>query len=137
MARLVGISAEIWFGDEIWAHVATFDGAGTLIEGPRPLPRATSEVIGKPFPPALLHALAGLVSELVPLALPVELPRVTWADLGARAARATPDGYEVHAALWERLAPHGMARLALGLAEALAPVVTFDLVRQLQEGSPG
>jgi len=70
----------------------------------------------------------------VPLALPVTLPAVTWADLGARAARRAPHGYEVHAALWERVAPHGMARLALALAEALAPVVTMDLVHQLQEG---
>jgi len=123
--------AEIWFGDALWARVASFDLAGALVDGPRPLPRASSDVIGKPFPPALLHALAGLVSELVPLALPVELPRVIWADLGARAARATPDGYEVHAALWERLAPHGMARLAMALAEALAPVVTMKLVHQL------
>lgn len=135
VARLVdaggSIDAEVWFGDAVWTRVASFDAAGILIEGPRPLPRATSDVIGKPFPPALLHALAGLVSELVPLGLPVELPSVTWADLEARAARATPDGYEVHVALWERLAPHGMARLAMALAEALAPVVTMKLVQQL------
>jgi hypothetical protein len=136
-ARLDGLHAEVWFGDEPWARVATFDARGALVGGPHAIPRADSKVLGTPFPPALLSALSSLVAELVPLALPVELRSVTWADLGARAARRSDRGYEVHVALWERLAPHGMARLALGLAEALAPVVTLDLVRQLQEGSLG
>lgn len=131
IARIEGRHAEVWFGDEPWARVATFGERGALVDGPHAIPPPTADVVGKPFPPALTHALASLVGELVPLGLPVELPRVTWADLGARAARATPDGYEVHAALWERLAPHGMARLALALAEALAPVVTVKLVASL------
>lgn len=136
-ARLDGLHAEVWFGDEPWARVATFSAAGALVSGPHAIPRAESKVLGTAFPPALLSALSSLVAELVPLALPIELRAVTWADLGARAARRGDRGYEVHVALWERLAPHGMARLALALAEALAPVVTLDLVRQLQEGSPG
>jgi hypothetical protein len=132
IARIEGRHAEVWFGDEPWARVATFDAGGHLVDGPHAIPSPATDVIGKPFPPALTHALAALVGELVPLGLPVELPRVIWADLGARAARATPDGgYEVHAALWERLAPHGMARLALALAEALAPVVTMKLAANL------
>lgn len=131
IARIEGRHAEVWFGDEPWARVATFDARGALVDGPHPIPAPHSDVVGKPFPPALTHALAALVSELVPLGLPVELPSVTWGDLGARAARATPDGYEVHAALWERLAPQGMARLALALAEALAPVVTMKLAASL------
>jgi hypothetical protein len=133
-ARLDGLHAEVWFGDEPWARVASFDKTGALISGPHAIPPPTSDVVGKAFPPALLGALAGLVRDLVPLALPISLPAVTWADLGARAARRGSHGYEVHAAMWERLAPHGMARLALALAEALAPVVTIDLVHQLQEG---
>jgi hypothetical protein len=133
-ARLEGVHAEVWFGDEPWARIASFDKAGALIAGPHAIPPPTSDVVGKPFPPALLGALTGLVRDLIPLALPVTLSAVSWADLGARAARRTSHGYEVHAALWERLAPHGMARLALALAEALAPVVTIDLVHQLQEG---
>ena len=136
-ARLEGRHAEVWFGDARWARVASFDDAGHLVDGPHAIPAPASDVVGKAFPPALLGALTGLVTELVPLGLPVTLPAVTWADLGARAARRTAHGYEVHAALWERLAPHGMARLALALAEALAPVVTMDLVHQLQEGRPG
>lgn len=126
-----GLHAEVWFGDEPWARVATFSGDGALASGPHAIPPASSKVLGTAFPPALLHALASLVGELVPLGLPVELGAVTWADLGARAARRAPHGYEVHVALWERLAPHGMARVALALAEALAPVVTLELVRQL------
>ena len=125
------VDAEIWFGDAVWARVASFGASGALLEGPHPIPPPTADIVGKPFPPALLHTLAGLVGELVPLGLAAELPSVIWADLGARAARATPGGYEVHAALWERLAPHGMARLAMALAEALAPVVTMKLVHQL------
>ena len=106
---------------------------GNLVDGPHPHSARIVRRHRQPFPPALLHALAGLVSDLVPpLAVPVELPaRHRWADLGARAARATPRRLEVHAALWERLAPHGLARLALALAEALAPVVTMKLVHQL------
>jgi hypothetical protein len=128
VARIVdGTHAEVWFGDAAWARVATFDDHGALVDGPHAIPPPATDVVGKPFPPALLHALAGLVRDLVPFGLPVELPSVIWADLGARAARATPAGYEVHAALWERLAPHGMARLAMALAEALAPVVTMKL----------
>jgi hypothetical protein len=138
IARIEGSHAEVWFGDEPWARVATFDAHGGLADGPHPIPPPRSDVIGKPFPPALLHALASLVGELVPLGLPVTLPRVVWADLGARAARATPDdGFEIHAALWERLAPHGMARLALALAEALAPVVTMKLAARLALNAGG
>jgi hypothetical protein len=47
---------------------------------------------------------------------------MVWADLGAQAARYENNTFEVHAALWDRLAPHGLTRLALALAEALAPV---------------
>lgn len=133
-ARLDGLHAEVWFGDAPWARVASFEKTGALTSGPHAIPPPATDVVGKPFPPALLGALTGLVRDLIPLALPVTLPAVTWADLGARAARRAGTGYEVHAALWERLAPHGMARLALSLAEALAPIVTIDLVHQLQEG---
>jgi hypothetical protein len=53
-----------------------------------------------------------------------------WADLGGRAAREEPAGFAVHAALWDRIAPLGLGRLALALAEALAPVVTVAVVRE-------
>jgi hypothetical protein len=53
-----------------------------------------------------------------------------WADLGARAARELPDGFAVHAALWDRIAPLGLDRLALALVEALAPVLASAAVRR-------
>jgi hypothetical protein len=45
------------------------------------------------------------------------------ADLGARAAAERSGGFAVHAALWDRIGPLGLARLALALAEALAAAV--------------
>jgi YD repeat-containing protein len=132
-ARLVAdgdaVAAEVWFGDAPWARVAVLDAAGRLVDGPRPVPACTNAVIGQRFPAALRAALAELIADVVapPLA---DAARgvladddVRWADCGAAAARGRPDGIEVHAALWERLAPHGLPRLAAALAEALAPVV--------------
>jgi len=132
--RLVAIdggklAAEVWFGDRPWSRVAVLDADGRIIDGPYPVTACTSAVIGTKFPRALRVALADVVADLVapPLA---DSARgvladedITWADCGAAAARAMSTGLEVHAALWERLAPLGMARLAAALAEALAPVV--------------
>ncbi|MDQ3370146.1 MAG: hypothetical protein M3680_32410, partial [Myxococcota bacterium] len=53
---------------------------------------------------------------------------IRWADLAGRTAQATPSGLAVHAILWERIGPLGLGRLALALTEALAPVVTQELV---------
>lgn len=136
-ARLVDDRAELWFGDAPYAHVATFDAGGALVDGPHPIPRCTSSVIGQPFPPALVEALAELVADAVPPPLREDARRVlaarsvAWADLGARPAAELPGGFAVHAALWERIAPLGFPRLALALAEALAPVVTAALVRDV------
>ncbi|MDQ3337634.1 MAG: hypothetical protein M4D80_20930 [Myxococcota bacterium] len=126
--------AELWFGDAPYAHVASFDADGKLAEGPLPLPRCEHEVIGQVFPADLLEALAELVSDAVPAPLREDARKylagttLRWADLGARPATATSDGLAVHAVLWERIAPLGLPRLALALAEALAPVVTARLV---------
>jgi hypothetical protein len=128
------LRAEVWFGDSPWARVATLSGDGSPIDGPHAVPRCESSVIGKAFPPALREAIAELVAEAVPAPLAldaralVSTTAIVWADLGARAARRTSDGFEVHAALWERLSPAGLARVALALAEALAPVVTSAVV---------
>lgn len=130
----VDVHAEIWFGDSRWARVATFTPSGALLDGPHPIPRCESAVIGKTFPPALRDALADLVAEAVPPPLSIDARAmliahpIAWADLGARAARRTADGFEVHAAIWERLSPAGLARVALALAEALAPVVATAVV---------
>lgn len=136
--------AALWFGDAPWAEVAAFAPDGALVAGPHPLPRCTAEVVGRAFPAALVGALAELIAEVVPAPLAADAARwvaarpITWADLGARTARASPDGLRVHAALWERIAPHGLGRLALALTEALAPVVTNALLAEIVAGSlPG
>jgi hypothetical protein len=130
---------EIWFGDAPYARIATLAADGALLDGPHPLPPCASPVIGRSFPDALRIALAELVSEAVPAPL-IDDARalcaagpLVWADLGARAAREVPEadgGFAVHAALWDRIAPLGLGRLALALAEALAPVVAAAVVRR-------
>jgi hypothetical protein len=141
VARLVGEgdrwAAEVWFGDRPYARVASLSVDGALVDGPHAIPPITSSVLGQTFPPALCAVLGELIAELVPAPLAgaaeqvLSTSTIRWADLGARVARATDDGFEVHAALWERIAPHGMARVALAIAEALAPVVTSTLVRRV------
>jgi hypothetical protein len=99
-------------------------------------------VIGREFPPALRGALAELGAEAVPAPLAADAhalcaaQALRWADLGARAAREAPDGFAVHAALWDRIAPLGLGRLALALAEALAPAVTAAVVRRAARAAP-
>ena len=137
VARLVDGHAEIWFGDAPYARVASFAPDGTLLDGPHALPACTSDAIGKPFPPALRAALAELVAQAVPLPLADDVAALVagtplvWADLRARAARFAGDRLEVHAALWDQIAPHGLGRLALALAEALAPVATGAVLARL------
>ncbi len=136
-ARLVdGTRAELWFGDTRYAVVAKLAPDGSLREA-LPLPVCESDVIGQAFPPALVGALAQLIAELVPVPLASRVSRwlaahpVIWADVGARSARIRDDRVEVHAALWLYVGPHGLGRLALALAEALAPVISAALVAEL------
>jgi hypothetical protein len=146
-ARLVaadpaGHHAEIWFGDACHARVATLAADGSVVDGPHPIPACTSPVIGRAFPDALRDALAELVADAVPAPLAADARAlcaatgVAWADLGARAAAERPGGFAVHAALWDRIAPLGPARLALALAEALAPVVAAAVVRRASPPAP-
>jgi hypothetical protein len=127
---------EIWFGDAPYARVATLASDGSLIAGPHAIPPCQSPVIGRAFPHALRIAIAELVADTVPAPLAAAARElcaaqaVRWADLGARAAREQPDGFAVHAALWDRIAPLGLGRLALALSEALAPVVVAAVVRR-------
>lgn len=140
-ARLVDGAAEVWFGDAPWARVARFTDEGRIVDGPHVIPAPSPAVIGREFPPPLRAALAELVAELVPAPLAADATallagrEIAWADLGARAARSTSTKFEVHAALWERIGPLGLARLALALAEALAPVVTTTLLAAVQAAS--
>lgn len=141
VARLVDGHAEIWFGDAMYARVASFADDGALLDGPHPIPACTSDVIGKPFPTTLCAALAELVAETVPAVLAadvaalVEAMPMRWADLGARAARFAGDRFELHAALWDRIAPQGLARLALALAEALAPIAVAAVLARVELSS--
>jgi len=123
------IAAELWIGDAPHAQLARFDRRGALIDGPTMPPPFSSGVLGREFPPPLRAALAELVADHAPHPLAAAVrdvvagARLAWADLGVELARATPDGaILVHAALWDRLAPLGMARLAMALAEAIDPV---------------
>ena len=136
-ARLVaGLHCEIWFGDAPYARVATLAPDGALLDGPHPIPPCASPVIGREFPLALRAAIAELVADAVaaPLADDVRAlcsaQPLRWADLGGRAACEQPEGLAVHAALWERIAPLGLGRLALALAEARVPVATAAIVRR-------
>ncbi|HEY1816463.1 MAG TPA: hypothetical protein VGG74_29155 [Kofleriaceae bacterium] len=135
--RLVDLTAEIWFGDARYARIARLGPSGELLDGPHAPPRCTSSVIGREFPAELRAAIGELVAEVVPAPLAdaarsiVAERAIAWADLGARAARRTDAGFAVHAALWEHVAPLGLARLGLAIAEALAPVVTGDIVARL------
>lgn len=145
VARIVddGLDArcEIWFGDSRYALIATLSPRGELVAGPHAPPALASLVLGQTFPAELRAALAELVAEAVPAPLAadartaISTRTIAWADLGTRAARRTDAGFEIHAALWERIAPHGLARVALAIAEALAPVVTATLVAELQARS--
>jgi hypothetical protein len=136
-ANGVGTHAEIWFGDAPWAHVATFGADGSMVDGPHPIPACTSDVIGREFPLALRAAIAELVGDAVPGPLSADARSVLiarplrWADLGARAARHDASGFAVHAALWERIGPLGLSRLALAIAEALVPVAVSAVVADL------
>jgi hypothetical protein len=135
-ARLVDLRCEVWFGDAPYARVATLEADGALVEI-YPLPPCASRVVGKAFPGALVAGIAELVGDLVPAPIAADAQRVVaaqrivWADLGARAASLTPDGIAVHAALWERVAPLGMPRFALALAEAIAPIAVGLVVRSV------
>ena len=135
-ARLVDDRCEVWFGDAVWSRVASLELDGSLHDGPHPVRACTSDVVGKPFPPPLTAAIAELVAEAVPAPLGAGARELltsrplVWADLGARAATVGDQG-AVHAALWERIAPLGLGRLALALAEALVPVVTRHVASEL------
>jgi hypothetical protein len=132
--ELVAGRAETFFG----IHVATFSPTGALVEGPYPIPAFASDVIGKEFPAELRE----LLGELVPVpgalahAASVLLSRRTlaWADLGALPARESATGFEVHAAIWQP--ERGMDRVAIAIAEALAPVVTRTIVALLAPRLP-
>lgn len=125
--RLVDDEAQLWFGDRRYATVARFTAEGALVERPA-LPAVTGSPVGEALPPPLVDALASLIADLVPAPLASLAPEalravpIAWGDAGAAAAADRGDRLVVHAALWHAVAPHGLARVALALAEALAPL---------------
>ncbi len=140
------LRCELWFAAAPYAEVARLSAAGQLLHGPVPPPAYRSPVLGREFPQPLRGALAELVADVVPRpladparALVARSPLVR-ADLAGRAAAATADGFAVHGVLWDRLAPHGLARVALALAEARAPVIAAAAVEaadRVGSGSSG
>ena len=142
-ARLVENRAEVWFGDARYAHVATFADDGSIVEGPHTIPPLESDIIGATFPAALVAAIAELVADAVPEPLARDARRwlgtrdIRWADLGGRAAAVTEAGVDVHAALFIHVAPVGLGRLALALAEALVPLVTRGVVTEVMSATAG
>jgi hypothetical protein len=137
-----GHHCEVWFGDACHARIATLAADGSVVDGPHPVPACTSPVIGRAFPAVLREALAELIADAVPAPLAADARALcagsdlVWADLGARAAAEQPGGFAVHAALWDRIAPLGLARVALALAEALAPVVAAAVARRAARVTP-
>lgn len=131
-----GARCELWFGDVRYAVVAKLAADG-MLRDVLPIPACDADVLGKPFPLALVAALAELCAELVPAPLASQVAPwlathpIVWADCGARAARLIDERVEVHGALWQAVAPHGLGRVALALAEALAPVISAALVAAL------
>lgn len=129
LVRDDGWAAELWLGGARYARIATVDAEGALVDGPHVIPPPDSPVVGQVLPPPLLDALGGLIADLLPAPLAVRAPEVlaglhvVWGDAGASAARDRGSVVIVHAALWDRLAPRGLAEVALALAEALAPAV--------------
>jgi hypothetical protein len=135
-ARLVDGACELWFGGERYATVATVDDAGGLVGEVAAVPACERIVIGRAFPPALRLAIAELVGELVPAVLvedvrdAVAAGPIRWMDLGARAARATDDGFELHAAMWTGR----LAQVALEIAQELAPVAVTRVISRISAG---
>ena len=127
------VAAELWFGDRRWARVATLDGAGALRDRPA-RPPADGPPAGQVIPAELIAALVELIDELLPAPLTADALRavpVVWGDAGLAAAADRGDRVVVHVGLWQHLAPHGLARVAAALAEALAPIAQRRAVAAL------
>ena len=137
LARLAGHSAQLAFEDVMWTRVAELDEHGALLDGPRPIPALTGEMIGAAFPSELKQALGELVADAVPPPLAsdarevVRARNVTWADLGWRAAARNGDDFTLHAGWWLYLAPRGIQTFALAVADALAAVVTQAILDEV------
>lgn len=129
------LAAELWFGDTRWATLVELTAEGEVQRGPLPPPPIDDPIVGQELPLPLRRALASLIADAVPAVLApfvepiLSAATLRWGDAGTSALTPTADGAVLHAALWLTLRPHGPARLALALAEALTPWVTGRALR--------
>ena len=120
--------AELWFGDAPYAHVATFAARRLARRRPARDPavheRASSAArFRRRSRRARRARRRGRARAARRAARAHGSPRrtIAWADLGARVGSRGKRRLRVHAAMWQRIAPLGLGRLALAIAEALAP----------------
>lgn len=134
-----GVAAELWFGDRPWARLATLGLDGALRHRAPP-PPVVGAPAGEVLPPALVAALIDLIADALPPPLTAaalaDVP-IGWGDAGLAAARDRGDQVIVHVGLWRHLAPLGLARVALALAEALTPIAAARAVAALAGGAAG
>lgn len=130
-----GVAAELWFGDRPWARLARLGPDGGLRHRAPPPP-----IVGAPagavLPPALVAALIEVIAAALPPPLtadPLRAVPIAWGDAGLAAARDRGDQVIVHVGLWHHLAPLGLARVALALAEALTPIAAARAVAALAD----
>lgn len=132
------LRAEVWFGDARWAIAAELTADGGLVRGPLPAPPIDDAIVGQEVPLALRRALADLICDAAPAPLAPLIPavleraRLRWGDAGHSPVVTSGDTVTLHAALWLHLRPHGLARLALAMAEALTPWAVGAAVRAAQ-----
>ena len=138
-----GWAAALWFGDRAWGELGRFADDGA-VRARTSLPPADAAPAGQVLPPALVAALQGLIADALPAPLtPAALAQVpiVWGDAGPAAAADRGDRIVLHVGLWHHLAPHGLARVALALAEALTPIATTRaaaaLARSAGDGDAG
>jgi len=128
-----GVAAEFVFGDRAWARLARLGPDGALRSRAAPPPVAGAPA-GEVLPPALVAALIEVIADALPPPLTADMLRavpIVWGDAGLAAARDRGDQVIVHVGLWHHLAPRGLARVALALAEALTPIAAARAVAAL------
>jgi hypothetical protein len=139
-------AAQVWFGDVCWATIAELDTSSTAagaLQAVHQVPELDAQIVqhtvGKRLPPALLAGLADLIAaDVAPplqsaVAALVNAATIRWAHAGVHAVRVVDDVIEIHAALWQCLAPRGMTYVLAALVAALAPVFMMQLQRTLQQ----
>jgi len=133
--------AEVRFGAPLYAHVATFAPSGHVIAGPHPLPVFVDPIVGTAFDAATKAALGELLEDYVPAPLSsiakrlVTTRELVYADLGARTAIRTANGFALHGALWTHNRGDLMT-FVMSLAGALHPIVTQTIIAELQPVLP-